>query len=575
MALLGAGFMPPGFAQAGQAPADSPAYELPKYTVTQTPELPPPEAWRYAEFPGFTVLSNASDIKTQRLLGDFELFRYAVGIVWPIPDKTSVPVSIIVCGARNSFDAFVPKARRGRPESLSMFLRDAEHGAIVLDAQTAVIFSVEPTGQPNEDQAGYDVEPANLLRREYIRFLLSRKREALPVWMEEGMIQILLAMKVTREQIVFGLVEDPKLLGSQEFASAESKPVVVYGEGGSSIDYPQFPVEDRDFNFVFRRRALIPLDRFFAVTRDSPEASRTLGDNRWVKQAYAFVHMCLFGRGGRFQKPFAAFLQRAGQGAVTEAMFTECFGMSYRQMALELQLYIGFTDHQSREFNFKKGKELPPPTPLVLRDAEEFESARIRGDALLLGGQAELAQAVLLPAYLRGSRDPGLLATLGLCERAAGHDDRARKFLEAATARKVVRPEAYLELARLRHADALAKPAAGGAFSAEQVAGITSLLYVARHQPPHLPELYELLAETWRHSAAKPGRDDVLVLIQGTTLFPQNLGLVYQVAAFAVEAGIFDAARPMIEHGVKQAADAPTRVRFEQLKASLPAERKE
>jgi hypothetical protein len=553
------------------APADEPALELPKYTVTGTPDLPPPESWRYAEFPGFAVLSNASDAKTRQIIGNFELFRLAVSIVWPLPDKTSVPVSIIVCGARDSFDAFVPKVRRGRPELLSMFLRDAEHGAIVIDAQTAAIFSDEPTGAPNEDRVGYEVEPANLLEREYIRFLLSRKGEVLPVWMEEGMIQILLAMKVRREQIVFGRVEDPTLLGSREFPASESEAAVNYGTAGSPIDYPRYPVEDRDFNYVFRRRALIPLEQFFAVTRDSPEASRTLGDNRWVKQAYAFVHLCLFGRGGRFQKPFAAFLQRASQGPVSEAMFQECFGMNYREMQVELRLYMSSTEHQSREFNFKKGKELPAPVPLTFRDAEEFESARIKGDALLLGGQLELAEAVLLPAYLRGSRDPALLATLGLYERAAGHEDRARKFLEAAVTRKVVRPEAYLELARLRYADALAQPAEEGRFSAGQVTGITQLLYVARHQPPHLPQLYELLAETWQHSHATIGREDALILIQGATLFPDRLDYVAQVAAFALTAGIYDAAKSLIEHGLSHATEPRLRERFEHLKAVLPA----
>jgi hypothetical protein len=543
--------------------AGEPTLELPKYTVKGAPDLPPPEAWRYAEFSGFTVLSNASDRKTQRLLANFEWFRYAVDIAWPIPDKTAVPVSIIVCGKRDVFEAFVPLAKRHDVnQPLSFLLHDGERGAIVIDAQTAIFSAWGPAeGFDGESaggkETGYAVESENLLCREYIRFLFSRNARNLPVWMEEGLIQMLLAMKITRGQIVFGRIEDADLAPS---AAIPGMPLPE-----------DLPDEDGDFNSALGGRALIPLQDFFAITRDSPRANQIYGNNRWVKQAYAFVHMCVFGRGGRFRKPFALFLQRASHESVTEAMFRECFGMDYRQMQLEMRLYISFTDYQNMEYNLKKGKELPNPAPLVLRDAEEFESARIKGDALLLGGHFKEAQAVLLPAYVRGSRDPGLLATLGLCERAAGHDDRARKFLEAATARKVARPEAYLELARLRQADAVAKPAAGGAFSAEQVAGITSLLHVARHQPPHLPELYELLAETWRHSAAKPGRDDVLVLIQGATLFPDRLDYVSQTAAFALEAGILDAARTMIEHGLERATDPKLRIRFEQLKAALPA----
>lgn len=558
-----AGFL--GGLASGRATDDEPILILPKFTVAGKLELPPPESWRYAEFPGFVVLSNASDRETQRLFANFELFRLALGIVWPLPEQRSVPVSIIVCGARQSFEAFAPAAARPGTDAVSLLLHDREHGAIVLNAQSAVLVSSEATGDPTQDRVGFEVEPADLLQREYVRFLLSRKAQSLPVWMEEGMIQILLAMRVTRGQIVFGKVEDPKLGDSRTVPGLDPEL-----EAEETDPNPPPPVEDRDFNYVFRSRRLMPLDKFFAVTRDSPEAGRIYGDNRWVKQAYAFVHMCLFGRGGRFQKPFATFLERASREPVTEAMVRECFGLDYRKLALELQLYVGFTDHQSKEYNFKKGKELPVPAPLVLREAAEFESARIKGDALLLGGHVEAAQAVLQPAYLRGARDPGLLATLGLAERAAGRHDRARRLLEAAVAGQVVRPEAYLELARLRYAEAAAAPAAGAEFSAGQVAGITRLLQVARHQPPHLPALYGLLAETWRRSAEPINRDDALALIQGAMLFPQNPGLVHEAADFARQAGLLDAARSLAAHGLKHAADAATRARFERLRALLP-----
>src|SRR5581483_6449180 len=52
-----------------------PIIELPKFVVTDSRELPPPESWRYATIPGFEILTNASDRTTQRLIKDFELFR--------------------------------------------------------------------------------------------------------------------------------------------------------------------------------------------------------------------------------------------------------------------------------------------------------------------------------------------------------------------------------------------------------------------------------------------------------------------------------------------------------------------
>ncbi|MEO5961707.1 MAG: hypothetical protein ABIR80_21545, partial [Opitutaceae bacterium] len=61
-----------------------PVVELPKLVVTDSRELPPPEAWRYATIPGFEILTNASDKATQRLMRDFEIFRMGLGYVWPL-----------------------------------------------------------------------------------------------------------------------------------------------------------------------------------------------------------------------------------------------------------------------------------------------------------------------------------------------------------------------------------------------------------------------------------------------------------------------------------------------------------
>lgn len=89
-----------------------PVVELPKFVVTDSRELPPPEAWRYAEIPGFEILTNASDKATKRLIKDFEQFKEALALVWPIPNRSGVPTSLILCGRGGKFDAFVPSGKR-------------------------------------------------------------------------------------------------------------------------------------------------------------------------------------------------------------------------------------------------------------------------------------------------------------------------------------------------------------------------------------------------------------------------------------------------------------------------------
>jgi hypothetical protein len=163
------------------------------------------------------------------------------------------------------------------------------------------------------------------------------------------------------------------------------------------------------------------------------------------------------------------------------------------------------------------------------------------------------------------------LAALGLYERTAGRDDRAAKFLEAATTAKVVRPLAYVELARLRFDAAKAQPdGAEGKFSSVQTQGIIAPLLVARTQPPMMNELYELMAETYVRSAdpAKPETLDILV--EGVQFYPRRLGLVYQTAVLCLYGGAVDNAALLIEHGLRYAPAGTPQARFVALRDNLP-----
>jgi hypothetical protein len=330
-------------------------------------------------------------------------------------------------------------------------------------------------------------------------------------------------------------------------------------------------VEDRDFNAVLHNKALVPLQEMFTMAHDSPAALNPLGNNRWAKQAYCFVHMCIYGENGKYQKPFAQFLARLSKEPVSEAVFKDCFKMSYKDMLIVMRGYINTTNYKDQEFYAKKGQGFGEPPPLELRDATQAEIGRIKGEAFVLAGHPELAKTELTAAYIRGERDPQLLAALGIFQHTAGDDERARKLLEAATSAKVVRPAAYLELARLRYADALAQPGApDGDFSPAQLSSVIDLLLTARKQIPPLPGVYELLADTWAHSPVRPKRDEVAVLVEGVSLFPTRLRMLYQTSLFCVDAGMTDVAGRLIDYGLRVAPDPKIRATFEKLKATLP-----
>src|SRR5258708_22725253 len=103
-------------------------------------------------------------------------------------------------------------------------------------------------------------------------------------------------------------------------------------------------------------------------------------------------------------------------------------------MGLELRGYVGFTNYTATQYKAKKGQELPEPPAVDLHAAADADVGRIKGEVLRLGGHGEAAHNALIAPYIRGERDPRLLAPLRLDERCAEPNDRGAKFLQAAGA---------------------------------------------------------------------------------------------------------------------------------------------
>jgi hypothetical protein len=416
-----------------------------------------------------------------------------------------------------------------------------------------------------------EIQHNKQLYREYVRYLLSKSDPRLPAWFEEGMTQIIMAMRIEPTLIEIGKVTPPDTVSARVDATASLKQAAA-DAGDDSSTVADAPTEDRDFNAVLDRQPLMAMGELLAVGHDAPEALNPYGNILWAKQAYAFVHLCMYGQGGKWKKGFAQYLVRSTREPATEALFKECFGKSYKEMNTELRQYIGFTDHQSTQFRAKKGSSLVTPTAVTLREATQSEVGRVKGHALLLAGRVDAARTEFVAPYLRGDRDPLVLSGLGEIERMSGKDDRARKLLTGAVAGKTTDPDAYLDLARYRYADALAAPAGPGArFSAEQTSGIVDLLLAARALPPPNPATFELLADTWAHSSVRPKEADLTPLIVAVQHFPSRLGLAYTTAVLCAEAGLNEPARAFVAHGLKYAPDAVTKARFEKLGATLPS----
>ncbi|MDP3071557.1 MAG: hypothetical protein Q8N18_14805 [Opitutaceae bacterium] len=507
-----------------------PVIELPKFEVTDSRLLPLPEKWLYAEVPGFEILSNISERETKRFVRDFLLLQEVIREIMPglMGGHVPVPTALLLCGRGKGFDEFLPAdGSVERYGSNSLFFQSPERAAIVVDFAIAEL--------QLEGDTRLESDPYRAFYAAYFRFLIRRQlSKAPPPWFEEGLVQLFAATEFDRKTIVFAQIGD--------------------GFGAEKIG---------DFNRLLHQRALMPLGEMLAA---EPRTRGTF----WAAQCYAFVHYCLYGLDKKKQQAFIRYVYRLNDEEPTEQLFQECFGKTYKQFAIELRGHIGFTAGKKIEFRAKKGKELPEPPPVMLKAGADADVGRLKGEVLRLGGHGTSARNHLIAPYVRGERDPRLLAALGLDEKLAGNDARARKFLEAAAAAKVGRARAYLELARLRLDEARAGFKNGqGQLSVEQVGAVLTPLFTAREQPPPLAEVYALIAETWALSALPPQEEHLAVVLEGVVRFPRDTALLLQATLLAAKRGFMNRARELAERGTKVARDPADRDRFQTLAAAF------
>ena len=118
-----------------------------------------------------------------------------------------------------------------------------------------------------------------------------------------------------------------------------------------------------------------------------------------------------------------------------------------------------------------------------------------------------------------------------------------------------MRPRANQELARLRLAEFLARPAgAGGRIDTAQTARVLEALFAARGAAPPLAEVYELIADTWTASDALPTLRHLAVLDEGVRLFPRRVPLVRKAAGLYARHGHAEQADALIALGLRVAA---------------------
>ena len=122
----------------------------------------------------------------------------------------------------------------------------------------------------------------------------------------------------------------------------------------------------------------------------------------------------------------------------------------------------------------------------------------------------------------------------------------------------------------MRLAELRVKPdGAAGGLGVGQTAEVLRPLFAARAELPPLPEVYELIAETWASSDATPTRGHLAVLDEGVRLFPRRTELLLRAAELNLRHGFREQAAALLEIATRIATDSFTRERIALLNRRL------
>ncbi len=502
--------------------------------------------WMYFRVPGFEVISHCPDDFNRTYARALDRANAAKLAVLPEDfwGKLATPMKIILYNREpGQGDGF----NRAKPIDLSWLAGDEgspqgpysivkSYPTVVGDGDTFI--NCGNYWSLLSDTKDFYLDPDS-------EILLRSRTPQLPVWFVAGL--------VGPGGLLTGRVIEPSIGGGDTVVI----PAVVWGSKAATeaiLKDPKAP------------RTVPGLKGFFG---EGAAAADPVG---WNAEAGLLVRWGLFGReadGSDHREGFLGLVRASCSGPLTEELFRSFLSRDFAQADAELRAYV--TAAVSGPVRLPLPAD--PSGAAEIREATPTEVARIVGDWGRLEGKSvgiqnvayqreclEQADRLFERIYARQTSDPDFLAAFGLYALQVGDMKRARETLEDATGAGVVRPRAYVELARIRLRDALPFAEQGiGDLGEKDYQEILRLLRAAERQMPDLLAIYQLRAHAMEHAPATPGLAEMAGLEKAVGLFPRNARLAYKIATLYKRFGYPDAASRVISRSLAVAEDTESR----------------
>ena len=542
--LLALGIFSPNFAAAAEAPT----IVLPPMLVEESKSTVP---WYYVNLGATEFLSRCSESTTWDFVRAWQEKTQLMHVLVPeeFLARSDAP-SVIVLYAQDLDQTFSAEIQRDLQATAAAKGDKSEQARVNLapnmrlgdrDMHATIVYINESVFQ------GAQLNIA----AGHVRYLMQGRTPELPPWLVEG---------VERLWRHANFAEDPITL----------TPLVWHDET-ESYELAGNPA---------RPRPLLPAAELFAPV---PVRDKEVQHPRRVQtraaQQELFVRWALTSSDAH-REALWKFAARAAEAPVTEEMFEACFGFDFAELRDRLSDYL---PKAVEDTEWIDPGDLPEPPRFKVEKATPNEIARVRGEWERLAiwhvqrrypqaREPYIAQArrTLQRAYKTGDRDPRLLATMGLTEIDAGNPAGAREFLEPAVAASVLRPNAYIELARLRFADLRRGAPETKLFTATELAPVIKPLQQSLKQAPPLADAYMFLAQAWARCEAAPNATERGELETGAKNFPWRPTVAYPVAQVLARHGKKTEAAAVLDACVGYPAEQDIVEGMKRLRAEMP-----
>ena len=279
-----------------------------------------------------------------------------------------------------------------------------------------------------------------------------------------------------------------------------------------------------------------------------------------------FAYYCVFGPNKQARVGFAKLVLETDKRTLNEDLFKEYFGMDYDQFHKEMYDFYKKTGQGGAKYRSNAwgpseitvwrydSKDLPKP--VVLRDADRNQSARIISDWFALNKRETIARGTLLLAREDAPsvmKDMEFAATLGLIEAqsAAGDKAEALKLLEQAAGDKVGRPRVYRELSRLRLENIKAAREWGHRLDADETKAVLEPLFTAMKIARPDADSYLQILKVVKLADVEPPGEFLEAMAAACRQFPGNIELLGELVPVLLKRNMQTTAASLIENASK------------------------